>query len=393
MARNIVILLDGTSNGIKANRTNILRLYGTLAKDEGQLVYYDPGVGTFGGDFAPLRLYRKALEIWGLATGYGLDFNSIEAYRFLVDNYRKDPLTGERDRIYIFGFSRGAYTARVLAGFINAFGLIEPRNLNLLTYAYRAYKSIGEGVDDMDAGDARFAEMFLYQRIVDPDHPPIRMLGLFDTVSSVIERTRRGVGLRSHAFTETNPSVQSVRHAVAIDERRTMFQPKLWKSGEDYFGNPFRQGAAQPQDVNEVWFSGVHGDIGGGYSEGSSQLAKLPLKWMIEQVAPLGLRFIEPTVRRLVMGEGGHYSEPHAKAPMHRSMTGLWPGLEFLPRRAPERTRRPALLGWTVPLFEHRMIPDGARLHQSVLERHDGQPPANLSGRHKVEPYGESISP
>lgn len=393
MTRNIVVLLDGTSNGIKSNRTNILRLYGTLAKDEAQIVYYDPGVGTFGGDFAPLRLYRKGAEIWGMATGFGLDFNALEAYRFLLNNYRKDPESGECDRIYIFGFSRGAYTARVLAGFINAFGLIERRNENLLSYAYRAYKTIGEGVDEMDPEDKRFEEMFLYQRIVDPDHPPIRMLGLFDTVSSVIERTRRGIGLRSHAFTDVNPSVESIRHAVAIDERRTMFQPKLWKGGQDYFGNPFRKGEATPQDLKEVWFSGVHGDIGGGYREGASQLAKLPLKWMIEQSQSLGLRFVERTVRRLVMGEDGQYSEPHALAPMHNSMTWGWPALELLPRRSPALTRRPALLGWTLPLFERRVIPSGARLHQSVLDRYADRPPSHLPERFEVEPYGEPVNP
>lgn len=393
MARNIVILLDGTSNGIKANRTNILRLYGTLVKDDGQIVYYDPGVGTFGGDFAPLRLWRKALEVWGMATGWGLDFNVLEAYRFLLDNYRKDPVSGERDRIYIFGFSRGAYSARVLAGFINAFGLIEPRNLNLLTYAYRAYKTIGEGVDDMDREDPRFEEMFLYQRILNPDHPPIRMLGLFDTVSSVFERTRRGAGLRSHAFTETNPSVEAVRHAVAIDERRTMFQPRLWRPGEQYFGNPFRGGAAKPQDLKEVWFSGVHGDIGGGYREEASQLAKLPLKWLIEQSQALGLRFVEPVIRLLVMGEGGKYSEPHPHAPMHNSMTGLWPALEVLPRQKPELSRRPSLFGLSVPFFERRVIPDDALIHQSVVDRHDGRLPDHIPARHGVEPYGEPISP
>ena len=105
MPKNIVLLLDGTSNEIKENRTNILRLYGTLAKSDDQLVYYDPGVGTLGGNTWS-RLWRKFVEIWGLATGFGLDRNVLEAYQFLVENYDR---VG-RDRIYIFGFSRGAYT-------------------------------------------------------------------------------------------------------------------------------------------------------------------------------------------------------------------------------------------------------------------------------------------
>jgi uncharacterized protein (DUF2235 family) len=123
MPKNIVILLDGTSNEILADRSNILRLYGALEKSDRQLVYYDPGVGTFGAENAWLRFWRKTVEVLGLATGWGLDYNVKEAYRFLVENYDDgrsgggEP--GSRDNIYLFGFSRGAYTARVLAGFMH----------------------------------------------------------------------------------------------------------------------------------------------------------------------------------------------------------------------------------------------------------------------------------
>lgn len=148
MPKNIAILLDGTSNEISSDRTNILRLYGILEKSDQQLVYYDPGVGTIGAEGAWSRFWRKAHEVWGLATGWGLDHNVKQAYRFLVENYDNGKHSGrnpaERDQIYIFGFSRGAYSARVLAGFIHAVGLIEPRNLNLLDYAYRAYKRVGD---------------------------------------------------------------------------------------------------------------------------------------------------------------------------------------------------------------------------------------------------------
>ncbi|MCR5870345.1 DUF2235 domain-containing protein [Sphingomonas sp. J344] len=257
MPKNIVILLDGTSNEIECDRTNILRLYGVLTKDAEQLVYYDPGVGTFGAEGAWSRFWRKAHEVWGLMTGWGLDHNVKEAYRFLVENYdkgeRKGVKGGERDRIFIFGFSRGAYSARVLAGFIHAVGLIEPRNLNLLDYVYRAYKSIGE---DGQEAEKAFAEVRLYERLLGPDRPPIRMLGLFDTVASVIESGRHGPQLKSHAFTSRNQSVESVSHAVAIDEKRTMFRPQLWPANQEYWGNPFNSAAARPQDVKELWFAG-----------------------------------------------------------------------------------------------------------------------------------------
>jgi uncharacterized protein (DUF2235 family) len=369
MPKNIVILLDGTSNEISANRTNVLRLYGTLEKSPRQLVYYDPGVGTFGDENAWSRAWRKALEIWGLATGWGLDQNVKEAYRFLVENYEKDGRAGDetpgRDRIYIFGFSRGAYAARVLAGFIHAVGLIEKRNLNLLDYAFRAYKAVS------DRKENSFAEVRLYERILDPDRPPIRLLGLFDTVASVIEHGRRGIRLRTHAFTQKNVSVETVRHAVAINERRTMFRPQLWPEGQEYWGNPFNKAAAKPQDAREVWFTGVHGDVGGGYPEQESGLAKLPLEWMIEQVKPTGLHFNTRTTNELVLGTNPQksYVAPDPNAAPHNSMNWAWAILEFLPRRRPRDSRRPGLFGLTIPLFERRNIPVGARIHQSALNR------------------------
>lgn len=372
MPKNIVVLLDGTSNEIECDRTNILRLYGVLTKDAEQLVYYDPGVGTFGAEGAWWRFWRKAHEVWGLMTGWGLDQNVKEAYRFLVENYdsgkRKGTKGGERDRIFIFGFSRGAYSARVLAGFIHAVGLIEPRNFNLLDYVYRAYKSIGE---DEEEKEKAFAEVRLYERILNPDRPPIRMLGLFDTVASVIESGRHGPRLKSHAFTSRNKSVEAVSHAVAIDERRTMFRPQLWPPDQEYWGNPFNRAAAKPQDAKEVWFAGGHGDVGGGYPEAESALCKVPLVWMIERAKLCGLRFRQQSINSLVMGTAGKsdYVKPGPLGPTHNTMTFLWSLLEFVPRRKPADSSRPAFLGITLPLFERRNIPIGATLHSSVAER------------------------
>ncbi|MBZ8135171.1 DUF2235 domain-containing protein [Afifella sp. IM 167] len=386
MPKNIVILFDGTSNEIAADRTNILRLYGCLEKSEQQLVWYDPGVGTFGAENAWLRFWRKAVEIWGMATGWGLDENVKEAYRFIVENYesgkRPGGDDGERDRIYIFGFSRGAYSARVLAGFIHAVGLLERRNLNLLAYAYRAYKRIGENDEDS------FAEVRLYERTLDPDRPPIRLLGLFDTVASVIESGRYGPRLRSHAFTKKNWSVEAVRHAVAIDERRTMFRPKLWPEGGEYWGNPFNRSAAVPQDAREVWFAGVHGDVGGGYPETESGLIKIPLKWMIDETGDMGLSYVTRSVNLLVYGQNTQkYVPPDPLGRRHESMNWAWSILEFLPRRTPSDSTRPSFLGWSIPYFERRAVPEGARIHRSVLQRMEklGEKHPNLPQSYVVE--------
>jgi uncharacterized protein (DUF2235 family) len=387
MPKNIVILLDGTSNEVSANRTNILRLYGTLEKSERQIVYYDPGVGTFGAENAWLRFSRQAAEIWGMATGWGLDHNVKEAYRFLVENYDRGPRPGDedlgRDRIYIFGFSRGAYSARVLAGFIHAVGLIDRSNLNLLDYAYRAYKRVGENKEDS------FAEVRLFERMLEPHRPPIRLLGLFDTVKSIIEHGRYGPRFRSHAFTRRNRSVESVRHAVAADERRTMYRPQLWPEGEEYWGNPFNQAAARPQDVREVWFSGVHSDVGGGYPEAESGLAKLPLRWMIEQTDPMGLRYRTRTVNEIVLGTNPAkpYVAPDANADAHDSMSWGWAILEFLPRRRPADSRRRSFVGLSIPYFEPRNIPEGAHVHRSVISRAErtNRKPSNLPDHFSIE--------
>ena len=214
--------------------------------------------------------------------------------------------------------------------------------------------------------------------MLDPDRPPIRMLGLFDTVSSVIESGRFGPRLRSHAFTKRNTSVETLRHAVAIDERRTMFNPQLWPAGGVFHRHPIAKADAKPQDAREVWFNGVHGDVGGGPPENQSQLAKVALKWMIEEARPLGLRFVTRSVNSIVLGEpkgDSPYVAPDGAVEPHNSMTWGWAILEFLPRRKPTLSRRPALFGWTIPFFERRNIPEGALLHQSVQSR--SPPPPN----------------
>ncbi|MBD3664755.1 DUF2235 domain-containing protein [Sulfitobacter sp. TSTF-M16] len=387
MPKDIVILLDGTSNEIGARRSNILRLYGTLQKLEDQVVYYDPGVGTFGAENAWSRTWRKTVEVWGMATGWGLDANVKEAYRFLVENYEID-VNGTPDRIHIFGFSRGAYCARILAGFLHAFGMMEKRNLNLLDYAYRAYKRIGE-----DDRKEAFEELRLHERMMQPHRPVIRFLGLFDTVSSVIESGKGLPRIRNKAHTARNPSVQIVRHAVAIDERRTMFRPQLWPEGQTFEPNRFNKAGEKPQDAREVWFSGVHGDVGGGYPEAKSALAKLPLAWLIDQAREAGLRFNQKLIDRLVLGADDKYVKPDPTAKVQDSMSFGWKLLEFVPRSKPSGSRRASLAGFSLPLMEPRHIPEGARIHRSVVDRIEGlkKPLPNLPASYSVEGEPEGV--
>ncbi|MBP1852652.1 T6SS phospholipase effector Tle1-like catalytic domain-containing protein [Rhizobium halophytocola] len=382
MSKNIVLLLDGSSNEIAADRTNVLRLFGTLEHSERQVVWYDPGVGTFGADESWSSIGHKTLEVWGLLTGWGLDHNVKEAYRFLVEHYDQGPAQDgrhpDRDRIYLFGFSRGAYTARVLAGFIHAFGLMSPIHLNLLDYAYRTYKDISlspkngadmgrRGAEPLDP----FATMRLYERTLQNDRPPIKLLGLFDTVASVIEKGNGRIQFRTHPFTDSNPSVEWVRHAVSIDERRTVFRPELWTPGQDYRGNPFAPPQG-PQNVKEVWFAGAHGDVGGGYPEAESGQIKIALDWMIRETEPAGLHYRNATIRRIVLGQSGDgYVALDPLAKIHDTMTRPWRLLEAIPRRVPKSSFRKNGKegGVYIPCVDPRLIPEGALLHDTVKTR------------------------
>ena len=380
MPKNIVILLDGTSNTISTKRTNVLRLYGCLKKSDQQLVYYDPGVGTIGPQGSWSRLWRNVVEVWGMATGYGIDRNVKQAYQFIVENYEgRGKPDAERDRIYILGFSRGAYTARMLAGFIYCVGLIEKRNLNLLEYAYRAYKRIGEKRDE-----EAFSEVRLYERILETDRPPIKFLGLFDTVASVIEPGPNHIPqLKRHAYTSRNAGVEVARHAVGLQEYRRMYRAVPWPEDQTYTGRPFGK-PEKPQDAKEVWFSGCHGDIGGGYPEAEGGLAKIPLIWMIDESKPHCLEFETRTVNRLVHAKhkDTDYVPPDACGRIHDSMGDAWKLLEYIPLPVKEDGKTV----WRRTKCEPRNVLEGAKIHASVIARsvkHDL--PEHIPANHEIE--------
>ena len=284
MAKNIIICCDGTGNEIESNLSNVLKLFRIVRKTENQIVFYHPGVGTISSSDPWSRLKSNALGVFGLMTGYGLDANVLDAYQFLLDTYH------EGDRIYMFGFSRGAYTIRVLAGFLRLIGLLERAQKNLCAYALTAYKRAAEKSD--------FEIAWRFERVASTRRVPIKFMGVWDTVSSVIvPRPDRLYipSLEELPYTKTNSYVEIFRQAIAIDERRRMFRINRWTEPQIYKPNPFdpRQGAAQ--DVKQVWFSGVHCDVGGGYPETESGAAKFPLQWMVDEAVAHGL-LINPTL-------------------------------------------------------------------------------------------------
>ncbi|WP_348532588.1 DUF2235 domain-containing protein [Rhizobium sp. L245/93] len=351
-----------------------------------------------------------------MATGWGFDQNVKDAYRFIVDNYQRAPRgpdgkrVGEDDRIYIFGFSRGAYSARVLAGFIHALGIVSKYHVNLIDYAYRTYKGIPDIEQTVctpaeratDDAPSAFTSMRLYERTLKTYRPKIKLLGLFDTVASIIESGKWMPQLKTLPFTNTNPSVEWVRQALAIDERRTMFNPMPWAAGQEYWGGPFRPANPEMQNSKEVWFTGVHGDVGGGYPEKESAIIKIPLEWMIRETMPTGLDYSQPTIDKIVLGDDPKevYVKLDPLAKMHDSMTAMWKVLECVPRRVPETSwkRRGNTKGIYIPFCDHRLIPDGAIIHQSVIERKEGRPmdgpyaPLNFPSRYGVERGPASIT-
>ena len=372
-----MICCDGTGNEIKEHQSNVLKLYRVLHKSESQVCFYDPGVGTVGDSSEWARFRNKAKGVFGLMTGFGLDANVLEAYRFLMRHYR------DGDNVFLFGFSRGAYTVRVLAGFLHLVGLLHPEQEHMAGYALTAYKQASAKDDFRLAW--RFQEVLAARRVA------IRFMGCWDTVGSVVIPRPDRLYLPSllHLpYTKTNPSVRVFRHAMAIDERRAMFRLTDWTDPQPFKTNPFvKDEDAEPQDIKQMWFAGVHSDIGGGYPERQSGLAKLALSWMVDEARPHGLNFREAMVKRLVEGQNPagsqrHYAKPSAYGKLHNSMTWIWPVLEVWPKRTWRREwpARRSALGFYLPLAEPRRIPQGALIHPSVWERRAGDsaaPPYN----------------
>lgn len=358
--KNIVVCLDGTANQFGVENSNVVKLYSVLKKDSArQLTYYDPGVGTLGDRRLITPLSKKISKVFGFAFGYGVADNISEAYSYLMETYQ------EGDNVFLFGFSRGALTVRALAGMLHACGLLAPGNENMVPYAYQEYLNAGP---DQGKMAARFKAT--YSRECKPC-----FLGVWDTVTSVGWSFRR----RTFPFTTNNPDPKVVRHAIAIDERRAYYPQNLW--GELY---------VPPQDVKQVWFAGVHSDVGGSYPEKESGLSKITLEWLLAEAAEQGLLLEAGKCRRVVQGsdteeDGGPFAGPDSAAELHKSLHGGWWILEYLPMNRTIDRRR-----FSLHRGRRRRMKDGCFVHRSVLERMgkvtDYRPP-NLPQSYGIEEY------
>jgi len=210
MAKNIVICCDGTDNAYGDNNSNVVKFYQTLLIDEKRQVgYYHAGVGTEGSPNSTNKLTAALSIVAGLAFGAGLLGNVADAYRYLMDVYEQG------DNVYLFGFSRGAYTARAIASVLRMFGLLCPGNDGLIPYVVKMYARRTRKADGM-IHTFHVAEGF---KATFCRPCPLHMVGVWDTVSSVgwIWDPLK------LPYTARNPDMANGRHAISIDERRCYF--------------------------------------------------------------------------------------------------------------------------------------------------------------------------
>jgi uncharacterized protein (DUF2235 family) len=264
VAKKLVICCDGTWNTPDQQApTNVVRIAEAVRRTDAQgreqRTFYHRGVGTDGWD-----------RVLGGVFGFGLSRNVRDAYRFVVENFTPG------DELFFFGFSRGAYTARSVVGFIRNCGILRPEFVDKIDEAYDLYRNRKDRTHPAEAKATRFREA--YSRETN-----IRFIGVWDTVGALgipLDGIRL-IHLFNRRFrfhdTQLSRSVEAAFQALAIDERRRPFKPSVWRK------HPLADG----QQVEQMWFSGVHSDVGGGYPD--RQLADIAMGWMVERARSCGL--------------------------------------------------------------------------------------------------------
>jgi len=368
MARNIVVCCDGTGNQYGSGNSNVVKLYWTLSEQDKQTAYYHPGVGTMGARNALTVVGKWWTKVRGLAFGYGFSDNIADVYSFLMGEFNPG------DHIFIFGFSRGSYTARALCGLLHMCGLLTRGNEALIPYALRLYKSNDPCKFEIAAG---------FKTTFSVSCTPY-FLGLWDTVSSVgwiLDPIHTKGG--HLPYTAALPDIPILRHAVSIDERRAFFRQNL-----------IHEPMPASQNLKQVWFAGVHSDVGGSYAETESGLSKIALRWMLCEAQASGLSLDLQKVSDVLGGELP-YVPPDPKGQLHKSLHGFWWLGEFWPKLffrsvpVPDQVAPRWKRGITVNLGRARLILDGAHIHQTVFERMRDVPsykPKNLPQQYFTEP-------
>jgi uncharacterized protein (DUF2235 family) len=316
--KRLVLCCDGTWNRADQARggvpcpTNVVRMAYRVAKRAGgvaQILYYDQGVGT--GNVVD--------RVSGGALGEGLEDNIHDAYRFLVGNYEPG------DELFLFGFSRGAFTVRSIVGMIRKCGILRRDAVQHYQAARALYR------DDAHPDDDRPKAFRARHSLAGIDGIPVKFIGVWDTVGAL------GIPLRGLRWftrgkyqfhdTELSATVERAGHALAIDEHRAPFEPTLWS---------YKPKAGQT--VEQVWFCGAHSDVGGGYP--APCLSDIPLGWMLDRAHAAGLGLDQAAITAYPLN-----LDP--LVPLHTSKTGLYsltPGIDrpigLAAPRKPEDSRR-----------------------------------------------------
>ncbi|HEV3216968.1 MAG TPA: DUF2235 domain-containing protein [Vicinamibacterales bacterium] len=355
MPKNIVICCDGTASEFARDNTNVVKLYSTLVQDQpGQCTYYHPGLGTMEPPGALTPLSRRMTRACGMAFGALIENDIGEAYVFLMQKYQPG------DKVFFFGFSRGAYTVRATASLLRLYGLLRSGNEALVPYVVRMMMAVKAAYDTDPVRYSQTIDHYFElaaqfkSTMARECHP--WFVGAWDTVSSVgwIEDTLR------LPYVADNDEIQIGRHAVSIDEKRAFFRTNLWRPGGEVAA------AHGPKDLLQVWFPGVHCDVGGGYPEAESGLSKLALEWMLAEAEQHGLK-VDQQKRKDILGGKQPYVSADPDACLHNSLTGWWNLAEFVPKKhynwqTKQEQRR-------MNLYRRRTIPPGSVIHWSVFER------------------------
>ncbi len=330
---------DKTENG-KNCQTNVVKMANALSTVSAdgtiQILYYDTGIGSEG---------HMSKKVFDGATGYGISDKIIQAYRFIIHNYEPG------DELFLFGFSRGAFTVRSLAGLIRNSGVLKKENLNLVPKAYIIYHSRHPRFQPREIEATLFRKTYAVDQIT-----RIKFIGVWDTVGALGNPLfMKSLLSKRNQFhdTELSSSVDYAFHALAVDEKRKNFVATLWHQQSHSVG----------QVLEQVWFPGVHSDIGGGSPETESGLSDIALRWMIEKAQRCNLNF------------AGIVVNPDPMAQLHESYEGFY--------KLQKRLFRP------IDLADPKQGKTNESLHPSVRERYKNDKnyrPQNLEEYFKRNP-------
>ena len=325
--KRIAIFCDGTwntpdeSKGGELCQTNVVKMANALcpASADGtkQLLYYDTGIGSKG------NLLERVFDG---ATGTGISENILQAYHFIINNYEPG------DELFFFGFSRGAFTVRSLSGLIRNSGILKPENSDLIPKAYGIYHSRRPEHQPREVEATLFRKTYAVEETT-----KIKFIGVWDTVGALGNPLLlNGIFSKQNQFHDTDLSsrISFAFQALATDEKRKNFRATLWNQQKD----------SKDQVLEQVWFPGVHSDIGGGYPESESGLSDISLKWMLGKAESCNLKF------------GDIAMKPNPVASMHESYTGFYTIMYKLFR--------------PIGIVEPEKGNTNESLHPSVLERY-----------------------